>query len=129
MFLTHTTSGLPVDGVARAMLWDLSKQYGFERSDKWYEHVPKNFEDNENLKLLWKVWIPREATGVRPLRSEFIKGSFRSRTTNLDSEPFCAHVELWPILDFSDSKTTSAQLIRQKNCLTTCQKNYFTTCQ
>ena len=90
MFLTHTTSGLPGDGVARAMLWDLCKQYGFERSDKWYEHVPKNFEDNENLKLLWKVWIPREATGVRPLRSEFIKGSFRSRTTNLDPEPFCA---------------------------------------
>ena len=74
-------------GVAKALLWDLCKQYRFERSDKWYEHIPKNVEDNENFKFLWSpksmVWIPREATAVRPLRSEFITGSFRSRTTNL----------------------------------------------
>ena len=76
-----------VDGVARALLWDLCKQYGFERSDKWYEHIPKNVEDNDNFKFLWypksMFWIPREATAVRPLCSEFITGSFRSRTTNL----------------------------------------------
>ena len=53
MLLTHTTSGPPVDGVARALLWDLCKQYGFERSDKRYEHIPKNVEDNENFKFLW----------------------------------------------------------------------------
>ena len=41
MLLTHTASGPPVDGVARALLWVLCKQYGFERSDKWYEHIPK----------------------------------------------------------------------------------------
>ena len=53
MLLTHTMAGPAVDGVARALLWDLCKQYGFERSDKWYEHIPKNVENNENFKFLW----------------------------------------------------------------------------
>ena len=41
------------DGLARALHWDLCKQHGFERSDKWYEHTPKKVEDNENFILLW----------------------------------------------------------------------------
>lgn len=30
----------------------MCKQHEFEGSVKWYEHIPKNVEDNENFKIL-----------------------------------------------------------------------------
>ena len=39
--------------VARAIHWDLSGKCGFDRNDKWYNHVPESVLENENYKLLW----------------------------------------------------------------------------
>ena len=33
--------------------WDLSAKCGFERSEKWYDHVAESVLENENYKLLW----------------------------------------------------------------------------
>ena len=48
--ISHIESGCPKlaqkeykkrhDNVARAVHWDLSEKYGFERSERWYDHVP-----------------------------------------------------------------------------------------
>ena len=45
------------DNVARAIHWDLSGKYGFDRNDKWYNHVPESVLENENYKLLWDFSI------------------------------------------------------------------------
>ena len=45
------------DVVARAIHWEVCKEYGIECSDKWYKHSPKNVEDNEEAKLLWDFTI------------------------------------------------------------------------
>ena len=45
------------DVVGRFVHWELCKEYGVERSDKWYEHSPKSIEKNEEVKLLWDFTI------------------------------------------------------------------------
>ena len=45
------------DNVARAIHLDLSEKYGFDRNDKWYNHVPESVLENENYKLLWDFSI------------------------------------------------------------------------
>ena len=45
------------DNVARAIHWDLSGKCGFDRNDKWYNHVPESVLENENYKLLWDFSI------------------------------------------------------------------------
>ena len=41
------------DNVARAIHWDPSGKCGFERKERWYEHVPESVLENEDYKLLW----------------------------------------------------------------------------
>ena len=35
----------------------MCKQHKFEGSVKWYKHIPKNVENNENFKILWDSTI------------------------------------------------------------------------
>ena len=35
----------------------MCKQHKFEGSVKWYKHIPKNVENNENFKILWDLTI------------------------------------------------------------------------
>ena len=61
--ISHIVSGCPKlaqkeykkrhDNVARAIHWDLSEKYGFERSERWYDHVPDSVLENEDYKMLW----------------------------------------------------------------------------
>ena len=46
----------------------MCKRYGFECSNKWYEHSPKSIEENEEVKLLWDFTIQtdREIHHRRP---------------------------------------------------------------
>ena len=39
--------------MATAIHWDLSGKCGFERKERWYEHVPESVLENEDYKLLW----------------------------------------------------------------------------
>ena len=41
------------DNVAMAVHLDLSEKYGFERSERWYDHVPDSVLENEDYKMLW----------------------------------------------------------------------------
>ena len=45
------------DNVARYVHWQLCKEGGFERADKWYEQKPEAVIENENFKLLWDFTI------------------------------------------------------------------------
>ena len=56
------------DNVARAVHWDLSEKYGFERSERRYDHVPDSVLENEDYKMLWdfSVRTDHEIEARRP---------------------------------------------------------------
>ena len=37
------------DNVARAIRWNLSGKYGFERDERWYDHVPNSVRENKDI--------------------------------------------------------------------------------
>ena len=39
--------------MARAVYQDLTGKQGFQRGDKWFEHVPESVLENDNCKLMW----------------------------------------------------------------------------
>ena len=43
------------DNVARIVPWKLCGKCNLKRSEKWYEHVPENVVENEQVKILWDV--------------------------------------------------------------------------
>ena len=43
--------------MARAIHWDLSGKFVFDRNGKWYNYVPESVLENENYKLLWDFSI------------------------------------------------------------------------
>ena len=76
--ISHIVSGCPKlaqteykkrhDNVARAVHWDLSAKYGFERSERCYDYVPDSVLENENYRMLWdfSVRIDHEIEARRP---------------------------------------------------------------
>ena len=40
------------DSVAKKFHWDLRKKNGLEPTKKWYEHVPEEAVENEQVKVL-----------------------------------------------------------------------------
>ena len=45
------------DNVARLIHWKLCTKYGFDVSEKWYEHKPEGNFKNDDIKLLWDMSI------------------------------------------------------------------------
>ena len=43
--------------MARAIHWDLSGKCGFERNERWYDHVPESVLENGDYKLLWDLSV------------------------------------------------------------------------
>ena len=56
------------DNVARAIHWNLSGKYGFERNERWYDHIPDSVLQNEDYKMLWdfSVRADHEIDARRP---------------------------------------------------------------
>ena len=48
--------------------WELCGKYSIDYSDKWYEHVPRKVEENEEVKILWDfdIQTDREIHHRRP---------------------------------------------------------------
>ncbi|XP_068717289.1 uncharacterized protein [Montipora capricornis] len=40
--------------------------YGFERSERWYDHVPDSVLENEDYKMLWDFSVGTEIEARRP---------------------------------------------------------------
>ena len=43
------------ENVAKKVHWDLCKMNGLEHTEKWYEHVPEEVVENEEVKVLWDI--------------------------------------------------------------------------
>ena len=42
------------------MYWDISRNKGFNVSEKWYEHKPLPCTENESFKILWDFHIQKD---------------------------------------------------------------------
>lgn len=42
---------------ARVIHWDLPEKCGFQRSARWYDHVPESVIENDNYNLLWDCTV------------------------------------------------------------------------
>ena len=73
--ISQIVSGCPIlaqkeykkrnDNVARAVHWDRSEKYGFERSERWYNHVPDSVLENEDYKMRWDFSVRTSRLGDR----------------------------------------------------------------
>ena len=45
------------DNLRKIVHWKFVRKCNFEAGDKWYEHEPENFLENEDYKTLWDVSI------------------------------------------------------------------------
>ena len=45
------------DNVAKAIHWDILGRCGFDRKQKWYEHMPECQVENDKFKILWDFSI------------------------------------------------------------------------
>ena len=45
------------DNLGKIVHWKLAKKCNFKAGDKWYEHEPENFLENEDYKILWDFSI------------------------------------------------------------------------
>ena len=54
--------------MARTIHWDLSGKCGFERNERWYDHVPESVLENDDYKLLrdYSVRTDHENGARRP---------------------------------------------------------------
>ena len=41
--------------MARATHWDPSEKCGFQRNERWYDHVPESALENDDYKLKWDL--------------------------------------------------------------------------
>ena len=56
------------DNVARIVHWKLCRKHNLKRSEKWYEHAPECFDENEEVKILSDITIQcdREIKARKP---------------------------------------------------------------
>ena len=52
-----TTTAIRHDKVGKKIHWLLSKKYNLQCTDKWYQHSPEPFVENEEVKTLWDFMI------------------------------------------------------------------------
>ena len=45
------------DNLGKIVHWKLARKCNFEARDKWYEHEPESFSENEDYKILWDFSI------------------------------------------------------------------------
>ena len=48
------------DGIGKNLYWDISRNKGFNVSEKWYEHKPLPCTENESFKILWDFHIQKD---------------------------------------------------------------------
>ena len=45
------------DRVGKVIHWELCRKYGFDCTEKWYDHIPEGVLENEKAKILWDFRI------------------------------------------------------------------------
>lgn len=54
--------------VVMIIYWELCKQYGFERCEKWFNYRAEHVLENNDFKILWdfNIWCDRMMASRRP---------------------------------------------------------------
>ena len=47
------------DRIGKVIHWELCRKYGFNCTEKWYDHIPESVSENEKAKILWDLEFKR----------------------------------------------------------------------
>ena len=70
------------DNVARTVHWDLTRKCGFQRGDRWFEHVPESVLENDNYKLMWDCNIQTDHD-IKARRPDMVVVNKREQTCQI----------------------------------------------
>ena len=81
-YISHLVSEGGTLAQKRYVLWQLCRERGFERADKWYEQKPEAVIENENFKLLWEFTIQCDRV-IETRRSDIVFVGKRSKEVKI----------------------------------------------
>ena len=88
---------------AALMYWKISKEFGIEVKERWYEHEPKTVNENESVTILWDMPIHTDRT-IAANRPDIVLKNKENKT--------CLVTDITIPLDTNTSVKTTEKLIK-----------------
>ena len=102
--------------VAKKVHWDLCKKNGLEQKKKWYENVPEEAVENEEVKALWDINVQCDNV-IEARRSDIIfinKKVFKGIIINIAVTADVEEKEREKMKKYQDLKTVIGRLWKFK---------------
>ena len=88
------------------MHWKISKEFGIEVKERWYEHEPKTVNENHSVTILWDTPIHTDKT-IAANRPDIVLKNKENKT--------CLVIDITIPLDTNTSVKTTEKLIKYKD--------------
>ena len=88
------------------MHWKISKEFGIEVKERWYEHEPKTVNENDSVTILWDTPIHTDKT-IAANRPDIVLKNKENKT--------CLVIDITIPLDTNTSVKTTEKLIKYKD--------------
>ena len=88
------------------MYWKISKEFGIEVKERWYEHEPKTVNENDSVTILWDMPIHTDRT-IAANRPDIVLKNRENKT--------CLVTDITIPLDTNTSVKTTEKLIKYKD--------------
>ena len=85
------------------MYWKISKEFGIEVKERWYEHEPKTVNENDSVTILWDMPIHTDRT-IAANRPDIVLKNKENKT--------CLVTDITILLDTNTSVKTTEKLIK-----------------
>ena len=88
------------------MHWKISKEFGIEVKERWYEHEPKPVNENDSVAIVWDMPILIDRT-IAANRPDIVLKNKENKT--------CLVIDITIPLDTNTSVKTTEKLIKYKD--------------
>ena len=88
------------------MHWKISKEFGIEVKERWYEHEPKTVNENDSVAIVWDMPILIDRT-IAANRPDIVLKNKENKT--------CLVIDITIPLDTNTSVKTTEKLIKYKD--------------
>ena len=88
------------------MHWKISKEFGIEVKERWYEHEPKTVNENDSVTILWDTPIHTDKT-IAANRPDIVLKNKENKT--------CLVIDITIPLNTNTSVKTTEKLIKYKD--------------
>ena len=88
------------------MHWKISKEFGIEVKERWYEHEPKTVNENDSVAIVWDMPMHIDRT-IAANRPDIVLKNKENKT--------CLVIDITIPLDTNTSVKTTEKLIKYKD--------------